>query len=272
MQVICSIGFGLWILVFACGAKALESDPFPKAAKSYLLQVNGTTLWAHKPDHPLPPASLTKIMTALLVLEKSRLDKVVSISHKACRETGIRLGLKRGDKMYVIDLLAATLLQSANDACYALAEHVTGGEKQFVALMNQRARELGLNNTHFTNACGHDQKGFYSTAYDLARLTDVALKNPTFAKLVSLVKGEVSTVDGKRSFIIENKNEIIGRYPGAIGVKTGFTKQAGKCLIALAEQDETRVLLVLLNSPDRWWTAVAMLDKAFAYASKLKVK
>lgn len=261
----------LWIWVFTYGAGASEhADPFPQAAKSYLLQVNGITLWAHKPGRQLPPASLTKIMTALISLEKSRLEDIVTVSPDASNETGTRLGLKNGEKMYVADLLAAALLQSANDACHALADHIAGNEARFVALMNKRAEEMGLENTRFTNACGHDQKGFYSTAHDLAILAEAALKNPAFAKIVSLVKGEISTVDGNRTFIVENKNELIGRYPGAVGVKTGFTLQAGKCLIALVERDGVKVLLVLLNSPDRWWTAVTMMDKAFAQALKAR--
>jgi D-alanyl-D-alanine carboxypeptidase (penicillin-binding protein 5/6) len=243
---------------------ALAADPFPQVASSYLVIVNEKEVWAHRPDLPLAIASLTKIMTALLVLEKSRIEEVVTVSRQASRETGTRLGLQPGDKFYVIDLLAAALLGSANDACHALAAHVSGSEGAFVNLMNARARDLGLANTHFANACGHDHPKLYSTAHDLALLAETALRNPIFAKIVSLVRGEIRTWDGKKPFRVENKNELIGRYPGSVGVKTGFTRRAGKCLIASVERDGSKSLLVLLNAPDRWWTAIRMLDAALA--------
>jgi D-alanyl-D-alanine carboxypeptidase (penicillin-binding protein 5/6) len=251
-------------LFLDCAESVLAADPFPRAASSYLVIVNGTEIWAHRPDLPLAPASLTKVMTALLVLEKAGVEDVVTVPHKASRETGTRLRLQPGDKFYVIDLLAAALLGSANDACHALAVHVSGSEAGFVNLMNSRARQLGLAHTHFTNACGHDHPKLYSTAHDLAALSETALKNPIFAKMVSLVRAEIRTMDGKKTFRVENKNELIGRYPGAVGVKTGFTRRAGKCLIALAERDSSKSLLVLLNAPDRWWTATRMLDAALA--------
>jgi D-alanyl-D-alanine carboxypeptidase (penicillin-binding protein 5/6) len=249
------------LLFLNCAEAVLAADPFPQVASSYLVIVNGREVWAHKPDVPLSIASLTKIMTTLLVLEKAGVEDVVTVPHKATRETGTRLRLQSGDKFYVIDLLAAALLGSANDACHALAAHVSGSEASFVNLMNARARELGLANTHFTNACGHDHPKHYSNAHDLAALAEAALKNPIFAKMVSLVRAEIRTVDGKKTFRVENKNELIGRYPGAVGVKTGFTRRAGKCLIALVERDGSKSLL---NAPDRWWTATRMLDAALA--------
>jgi len=251
--------------VFAMAAHAV-TDPFPDAARSYALYVNGELLWAHKPELRVSPASLSKIMTALIVLERTSLNDIVAISRSAEMETGSRLKLKAGDKYYVIDLLAASLIHSANDACRSLAEHVSGNEARFVRLMNKRAREMGMRNTRFSNACGHDNRNQYSTAHDLAKLAFFALKNETFAKIVSLVDGTITTVNERRAFYLENTNALIGRYSGAIGVKTGFTAQAGKCLIALAERNGIRVMIVLLNAPDRWWKAVEMLDRAFLTA------
>lgn len=247
---------------------APASDPFPRVASSYLVIVDGKEVWTRNPDRRLAPASLTKIMTAMLVLERTGVEDFVRVSRRASQETGTRLGLQPGDQFYVIDLLAATLLGSANDACHALAAHVSGNEARFVDLMNWRAQELRLANTHFANACGHDDPMLYSTAHDLALLAETAMKNPIFAKMVSLVNAEIHTVDGKKTFTVENKNQLIGRYPGAIGVKTGFTRRAGKCLIALAERGGSSFLLVLLNSDDRWWTATRILDAAFAQTSR----
>ena len=262
------LAFCLGIVASAVWAEAEEpGDPFGNVAAAYLVKVDGREVWARNPDASLPPASLTKMMTALLVLERADLGQVVTVSREASRETGARLGLAPGDRMPVIDLLAATLLGSANDACHALAEHVAGTETKFVTLMNARAREMGLSNTRFANACGHDAPGMRSTARDLARMAEAAMGTPVFAKMAGLEDGWISTADAGKKFSLENKNLLIGRYRGAIGVKTGFTGSAGKCLVALAERGGKRVLLVLLNAPDRWWKAEEILDAAFAYGS-----
>lgn len=242
---------------------AAQGDPFGNVASAYLVKVDGREVWARNADRPLPPASLAKMMTALLVLERADPRSVVRVSPEAGRETGTRLGLSPGDRMTVIELLAATLLGSANDACRALADHVAGNESRFVAMMNGRARELGLSGTRFANACGHDDPGMWSTARNLARLAETAMGNPVFARMVALEDGWVATADGRKRFLLENKNLLVGRYRGAIGVKTGFTGAAGKCLVAVAERDGKRVLLVLLNAPDRWWKAEEILDAAF---------
>jgi D-alanyl-D-alanine carboxypeptidase (penicillin-binding protein 5/6) len=260
------LGLCLGIVASAGWAEAAgPGDPFGNVAAAYLVKVDGREVWARNADAPLPPASLTKMMTALLVLERADLRSVVTVSREASRETGTRLGLTHGDRMPVIDLLAATLLGSANDACHALADHVAGSEKRFVDRMNARAREMGLSGTRFTNACGHDAPGMHSTARDLARLAETAMGNPVFAKMAGLEDGWISTADAGKKFSLENKNLLIGRYRGSIGVKTGFTGSAGKCLVALAERGGKRVLLVLLNAPDRWWKAEEILDAAFAH-------
>jgi serine-type D-Ala-D-Ala carboxypeptidase (penicillin-binding protein 5/6) len=261
------------LLLIACNTAWAKdgADPFPGfAASSYLLKVQEKVLWARDPDRALPPASLTKIMTALLAIKHTRLDDVVVVSKTAARETGTRLGLKAGERMYAGHLLAATLLQSANDACRALADHVAGSETTFVGMMNREAVSLGMTHTHFANACGHDDPGLYSSARDLAVLAEAALKEKIFADLVETVYLDISTVGGARTFRLENKNEFLGRYPGVIGVKTGFTPKAGKCVIALVERGGVRVLLVVLNAPDRWWGGEKVLDAAFARVAQTK--
>lgn len=245
-------------------------EAFPHAAAAYLVRIGTQETWSHQAHLRLPPASLTKIMTALLALEHGRLQEVVTVSRRAAAETGSRLGLRAGEHYLAADLLAATLLQSANDACHALAEHLAGSERSFVARMNRRAKELGLSDTHFSNACGHDAPRHYSSAHDLARLAEKALAQPLFVDLTARVEASIATLDGHRTFRLVNKNELVGRYPGATGVKSGYTPQAGKCLVAYARRDETTVLAVLLNAPDRWWTAVAMLDRAFAETRALR--
>jgi len=231
---------------------------------AYLVQVNGKTFREKNPDLRRAPASLTKIMTALVVLEKGQLDQVVTVSAAASRETGSRIGLRRGDRFKVRDLLAATLMASANDAARALADHQAGSQQAFVKQMNDRARSLNLQNTQFTNACGHDHKGLYTTANDLAILTERALRIPLFAELVAYRSMSITAVQGHRTYTLRNKNRLIGRYPGALGVKTGTTPNAGQCLVALAERGNTRVFLVLMADSNRWRTAPALLDAAFA--------
>lgn len=268
MRVVLLLGICLALLASAARAEAAgPGDPFGSVAAAYLVKVDGRELWARNPDRRLAPGSLTKMMTGLLVLERADPGQVATVSLEASRETGTRLGLEAGDRMLVIDLLVAALLGSANDACHALADHVAGSEKEFVLLMNARAREMGLSHTRFANACGHDASGLYSTARDLASLAETAMGNPVFAKIAGVVGGGISTADGGKNFSVENKNELIGRYRGAKGVKTGFTGSAGKCLVALAERGRKRVLLVLLNAPDRWWKAEEILDAAFARGS-----
>ena len=261
--------FVLWLL--ASGLAVAESsdavDPFADIATAYLVQQNGLTRWQQSADRRLPPASLTKIMTALLVLERGGLDQVAVVGSAAVAETGTRVGLRFKDRLSVADLLAASLIASANDACHALADQVAGNEQAFVQQMNQRALALGLADTHFANACGHDAVGHYASARDLAALTEQALTHTEFARLVALPTLTIAVVNSGRKIVLQSSNALLGRYPGVIGVKTGYTPQGGKCLVALAERDGQRVLLVLLNAPDRWWSASDVFDRAFAVAT-----
>ncbi len=240
-----------------------SSDPFPKAAASYLVAVDGRVLWERAASAPRRPASLTKIMTALVVLESNyRADAMVEVSAKAASESGARLGLKPGDRVAAGDLLDAMLVGSANDACLALAQHALGTTKAFVAAMNARAQALGLSETHFVEPCGHDRAGQVSSARDLRRLAEAALEKPAFARAVALDRVSVRTAAGT-DLAVEASNKLLGRLPGAKGVKTGYTAKAGKCVVALAERDGRRVLVVLLDAPDRWWTAAGLIERAF---------
>lgn len=256
----------LWLLCQPLLALA-RSDPFPEVAASYLLEVNGATLWQKQSQRRLAPASLTKLMTALLVAERNQPQAVVTVSRAAARATGARLGLRAGDQFQVQDLLAATLIASANDACRALADALAGSEARFVLLMNRRAGELGLRNTHFVNACGHDAPGHYSSARDLALLAREVIKHSLITQLTVKAQAHIATVNGARSYEFKNTNALIGRYPGALGLKTGVTAAAGKCLVAWAQRGSTQVLLVMLHGSDRWWDAADILDLAFEHAS-----
>jgi D-alanyl-D-alanine carboxypeptidase (penicillin-binding protein 5/6) len=255
---------GLWLLAQTVLA-ASQPDPFPQVAAAYLVRIDGVVVWEKQAGKRLPPASLTKLMTALLVLEHDRLQETASVSRAATRESGARLGLRLGERLRIADLLAATLLQSANDACHALADHLAGSEAAFVKRMNRRAQELGLHATRFRNACGHDAAGHYSTAHDLARLARKLLKHPQVIPLTSQRSITITTVEGK-PYHVANRNALIGRYDGALGLKTGYTAKAGKCLVAYARRNGHEVLLVMLHGQDRWWDTVDILDLAFDHA------
>lgn len=259
-------GLAIWLIGVVMPAAA-ATDPFPQVARAYLVSVDGAEVWEHSAGDRVAPASLTKLMTALLVDEAARPNEVVTVSPKAATETGSRMGLKGGERLRVKDLLAAAMIASANDACRALAEWRDGSEAAFVQRMNRKAAALGLKDTRFVNACGHDAAGHYSTARDLAKLSDAAMARPTIAEFAKQIEMTVATVDGTRSYRLTNRNALIGRYDGAVGVKSGFTAKAGKCVIALAERSGVRVLLVMLGGRDRWWDAHAMLNHAFEYAA-----
>jgi D-alanyl-D-alanine carboxypeptidase (penicillin-binding protein 5/6) len=247
----------------AAAPAAAAENAFPKAAAAYVVERDGKLLWRGNADKRLPPASLAKMMTALLVIEGGRLDETVTVSRMASRETGTRLGLREGDRLTARDLLTAAIVRSANDACRALADARGGSEAEFVATMNARAGRLGLTNTRFANACGHDADGQYSTASDLARLANEVAGKADYLRAAKLERATVRTESG-REFSFDNTNALIGRYPGAIGLKTGTTPGAGTCLAALAYKDGARVLIVLMRARDRWWGGDALLDRAFA--------
>jgi D-alanyl-D-alanine carboxypeptidase (penicillin-binding protein 5/6) len=219
-------------------------------------------LWAGQAERRLPPASLAKLMSALIVLERGRLDETVSVSAAAARADGARMGLRASERFAARDLLAAMVVRSANDACRALADHVAA---DFVSLMNARAAALGLADTRYADPCGHDRDGQYTSAADLARLAEAITAHPEYLRLARLPRIRVASAAGRR-ISLANTNALIGRYEGAIGLKTGYTSGAGHCLVALAERDGVRVLVVMLNSPNRWWNAVGLLDRAFEAA------
>jgi D-alanyl-D-alanine carboxypeptidase (penicillin-binding protein 5/6) len=237
-------------------------DRWPGAAAAYVVEIDGVTRWAHDASARLRPASLTKILTALVVIDSVDDDAIVTVGPRAAAAQGARIGLRRGMQLTVGDLLAAMLLRSANDACLALAEHVAGSESSFVVRMNARAAVLGLADSHFENACGFDAPRHRASARDLSRLAHAAVASPRFAGIVGRERGQARVRDGRR-FEFDNTNALIGRVDGARGVKTGWTQAAGRCLVALAERRGTTVMLVMLGAPDRWWDAVAMIETAF---------
>lgn len=239
-------------------APGLPERPAIKAAALYMIELqSGRVLLEKNPTSRLPPASLTKIMTALIALESAPLQEVVKIHDRAIIHHSA-YHFRPGEEFLLRDLVTAMLVTSANDACEAVAWHVGGDDKQFVVMMNERAGKLGLKNTHFANPCGFDAPGHYSTAEDLAVLTGQALQAPEFSMMVRTVVREISSVDGKRQVSLHSTNELL-LDPDVNGVKTGYTSKAGRCLIASMFKDGHRLLLVGMNVMDRWEQAAGLL-------------
>ena len=238
-----------------------QQRPAIKASALYMVELNsGRILLEKNASRRLPPASLTKIMTAWLALEATPLQEAVKIDGRALIHRS-SLHFQRGEEYLLRDLVTAMLVTSANDACEAIAYHIGGSADQFVELMNERAKTLGLANTHFANACGFDAPGHYSTAADLAKLTQYALQMPAISMMVRTVVRDISTVNGARTIVLHSTNELL-HDPDVTGVKTGYTSKAGRCLIASMFKDGYKLLLVGLNVTDRWEQATRLLQYA----------
>ena len=227
----------------------------------------GQVLYALNPDQQRAIASVTKIMTALLVLERTDPNDMVTVSPNAAgdgRTAGIsELGLQAGERISVNELLYALLLQSASDAAIALAEHVGGSVDAFVAEMNRRAQRLGLVNTEFFSPSGLDDRG-HSSARDLVTITQAAYRRPGFASIVATKFHEIPAPEGEPSRIVQNRNVLLWLYPGAMGVKTGFTTKAGYCVVATAGRDGQRLIAVVLGEPGEPFSdAAALLNYGF---------
>ncbi len=232
--------------------------PVVKASALYLVELtSGRILLEKNATRRLPTASLTKIMTALVALESAPLQEVVKIDGRALAHQS-SLNFQAGEEFLLRDLVTAMLVTSANDACEAIAWHIGGDDRRFVAMMNERAAKLGLSGTHFINPCGFDAPGHYSTAVDLAKLTEQAMKAPDFSMMVRTVMLDIATVNGTRHVALYNTNELL-LEPNVTGVKTGYTSKAGRCLVASLFQDGYRLLLVGLNVEDQWEQAARML-------------
>ncbi len=220
----------------------------------------GRILFSKNPYEKKAIASTTKIVTAILAIEYGKFDEVVTVSQKAAYTQGSTIKLSVGEKIKVIDLIYGLMLCSGNDAAVALAEHIAGSEEKFVEMMNKKAEQLGATNTHFVTPHGLDDDDHYSTAYDMAIITAECMKNETFRTVVSTAETYISG----RS--LRNTNDLLFTYQGATGVKTGFTGNAGRCLVASAERDGMEIITVVLGCDDkksRFADSRKLLDYSF---------
>lgn len=239
-------------------------------AKSGILieQSTGDVLWEMNADEQLPIASVTKVMTMLLIMEqidsgKLSYDDMISVSENAMSYGGSTMFLEAGEQLSVNDMLKGIAVASANDGCVAMAEHIAGSESSFVDLMNSRSQELGMSNTHFMNTNGLDEENHYSSARDVAVMSSELLKHQDITRFTSIWTDELR--GGK--FQLANTNKLIRFYTGANGLKTGSTSAALCCLSASAIRDDMQLIAVVLGAPtsaERFESAKAMLDYGFA--------
>jgi D-alanyl-D-alanine carboxypeptidase len=234
------------------------------AAEAYaVLDVtSGRLLYASNAHTRLRIASLTKVMTAIVALDHGDVRDIVRISDVASKQEGSSLYLRAGDTMMLEHLLYGLMLRSGNDAAMAIAEHVGGSVEGFVHMMNEKAAMLGLTHTHFQNPSGLDAPEHGASAYDLARLTAYGLKHPAFQKIVQTKSMRVPSSPYSGSWV--HKHKLLFRYPGADGVKTGYTKLAKRTLITSATRGSQQIVVVTLNDANDWRDHTVLLDAAFA--------
>ncbi len=268
----------LLLVCLAPMAKASEAHPPPPPPPDTSMQAglllemeSGNVLWAREENAIRAPASLTKVLTGLVALENGSLEDTAVISNAARNAPGQRMFAEEGWTMTVGDMLWGLMLQSGNDAAIALAERISpdGTQAGFMKLANLRAKELGATETNFMNPHGMDQPGHQTTARDLALITSAALQNPTFAQIVSSKTHVVPWGDG-RDHLFMNHNKMLWRYPGAMGVKTGFTRGAGNCLISAVHRDGRTLIAVVMGSANHYGDSTALYDWGFANLASLR--
>jgi len=271
LLVLAAVLAGSAVTAGAAGERpALREWPVPKApavsagAAVVMDWQTGEVLYEKDAFRRRDPASTTKVLTALIALERGDLNAPVKVSRRAAYTPGSSMYIKPGEVYSLHDLLYGLLLRSGNDAATAIAEHIAGSVEEFAKLMNARAKEIGALNSHFVNPHGLTEPDHYTTAYDLALITREALKNPIFAEIVSMPQATLTYENLHRDVVLHNTNRLLHMLPGADGVKTGTTAAAGNCLIASATRDEHKLIAVVLHAGDRWSDSARLLEWGFA--------
>jgi len=239
------------ILIFAILtptiALSAQEPPTPDATGAILMDAEtGRVLWGKNHHEPMSMANTTKIMTAVLAIESGKTSDTVTVSKKAAAAPKVKMGLSPGEQIPMINLMQALMLESSNDAAIAIAEHISGTVEDFCAQMTRKAHELGATNTVFETPNGLDAGNHHSTAYDLALITRYALTVPGFIELTNTQNANFKS--DKRTYSMYNKNRLLTEYPGANGVKTGFTNKAGHCFVGAAKRDGMQLISVVLAS------------------------
>lgn len=250
------------LIIFAIISIPVSATPDVSAQSAILIEKNsGRILYSKSADLRLPIASTTKIMTALCALEYCDINMTVTISDTASGVEGSSMYLETGEKMTIKELLYGLMLSSGNDAAVAISEAT---ECDFIQLMNETADKIGAKNTHFTNPNGLPDDEHYSTCSDMARITAYAMQNPDFCEIVCTKSYRIEGEGKAYPRVLVNHNKLLNAYEGCIGVKTGFTKAAGRCLVSAAERDGMTLICVTLNAPNDWNDHKSMFDYGFS--------
>ena len=256
---------GAAVLTLPAPAVSGAEEPAVTAKGAVLMEAGaGRILWSRNGEDRLPLASPTKIMTALLTLEQPGLDEMFTVNAQAIRVEGTSMGLTEGSQATLRTLAAGMLLASGNDAANAAAVRVAGTQADFVMMMNRRAAQLGMKDTNFETPSGLDGQSHYSTAADMALLARAALENPDFRSLCSQTSLKLCYGNPPYDRWLANHNRLLKEYPGCIGLKTGFTKKAGRCLVSAAEREGVTLICVTLSDPNDWRDHTALLDWGFS--------
>ena len=261
-----------WTVIFCrlpagsipAAVSAAEFDGISARSAVLIEAVTGRVIFGQMENERLPMASTTKIMTALLTLEQPGLDEPFTVDPDAIRVEGSSMGLTEGSEVTLRTLAAGMLLASGNDAANAAAVKIAGTVPDFVILMNQKAAELGLSDTNFETPSGLDGQNHYTTAYDLAMLARAAMQNADFRAICSQKSMKLHYGNPPQDRWLTNHNRLLAEYEGCLGVKTGFTKKAGRCLVSAAVREGKKLICVTLNAPDDWNDHKKLLDAGFA--------
>ena len=268
----------LFFLLFLLHAAVPTPAAEPTVAAQGAALIDGKTgrlLWGKNEETPLAMASTTKIMTAILVLERADLAEVVTVSKNAAQQPKVHMNLQEGEQWQAGDLLSAMMLRSYNDAAVALAEHISGSVEEFCAEMTKKAQALGAKDTVFGSPNGLDSHltaaQHHSTAYDMGLIGAYALENETFREIIAQAAISVSDVEGKHLCTVTNADRFLQEYAGALGIKTGYTNQAGHCFVGAAEREDVLLVSAVLGSgwgdtgkQKKWTDTKALMDYGFA--------
>jgi len=252
-------------IIISGGMVSAETSPIGSTAKSAALVevTTGRVLYEKNAHQRLPMASTTKIMTCIIALESLDIDEIITVDPDASGIEGSSIWLSPNEKISARDLLYGLMLSSGNDAAEALAIHIAGSVEEFAALMNKKAREIGVGNTNFVNPHGLPDKNHYTTAYDLSLISAYGMQIPGFVDIVSTQYKNISWEGSDWDRSLKNKNKLLWDYEGANGIKTGYTDAAGRCVATSAKRDDMQLACVVLNDSDMFGDSMAILDYGF---------
>ncbi len=264
-------------VAYAGSAMASDTLDFEQEINSYILKDVGTSeiLMSRNTGKRVQPASLTKILTAIMAIESGKLGEYVVIRKEATVVEPTKAGLQAGERIRLVDLVKASMVRSSNDAAFSIAIYLGGSVEGFARMMNRKARKIGMSNSNFTNPAGFDRDlyaGHYSTALDLLRLSEYAIGNEIFNRIAALDSISFFEQNTKKKYSLKTSNRLLGKYRYAVGIKTGYTRSAGRCLIARAKKDKKDMVLVMLKAGyKRWALAEQMFEKGFSMRQRDRI-